>query len=168
MRHILFAFPLLCLASCQPPGADLQANVYSASQVNQQQAAEVVTILAVLPAKVEVDNSQARAGAQLLGGVLGAVGGAMIGNNIAGAGQDTLGGGIVGGATGALAGSLVPASTLVDGVSLTYVLDDKTYNSAQVGQMCQFVPGKAIVVSSTANETRVQPNAVCPEKTAAN
>jgi outer membrane lipoprotein SlyB len=153
----------LLLTACAPPGSDLASNVYQADQVNQQQQAKVVNILAVLPAKVEVSNAQAQQSAEVVGGLLGAVGGAVIGNNIASHAEgNTLGGGALGGVGGALAGSLVPASTLVDGVSLTYVEDGQTLNSAQVGAMCQFAPGKAIVISTTANETRVQPNATCP------
>jgi outer membrane lipoprotein SlyB len=167
-RYLAALTLMLSLAACQPPGADLAPNVYGADQVNQQQQAKVVNILAIMPARIAVDNAQARAAAQMFGGVLGAAGGAVLGNNLGTPGRATLAGGVVGGATGAIAGSLVPGTALVDGVSLTYVEDDKTFNSAQVGQICEFQPGKAIVISTQANETRVQPNAVCPEKTAAN
>jgi outer membrane lipoprotein SlyB len=151
------------LAGCQQPGANLQPNVYRAGQVNQQQEAVVVNILAILPAKIEVSNEQARATAQLLGGLAGAIGGGVIGNNVARhSATNVLVGGAAGGAAGALAGSLVPNTTLVDGVSLTYMRNGRTLNSAQVGRVCDFKPGSAIVISTAANETRIQPNDTCP------
>jgi outer membrane lipoprotein SlyB len=151
------------LTGCQQPGANLESNVYRAGQVNQRQDAKVVDVLAVLPAKIEVDNQQARATAQLIGGVAGGIGGAVIGNNIARHSvTNTVLGGAAGGTVGALAGSLVPTTTLVEGVSLTYIEDGKTLNSAQVGRACEFKPGNAIVISTGANETRIQPNNPCP------
>jgi outer membrane lipoprotein SlyB len=144
-------------------GGDLQSNVYQAGQVNQRQAAEVVEILAVLPAKVEVSNEEARRLAQAGGVVLGAIGGAAIGNNVRNASANTrVAGAVAGGAVGGVAGSLVPGKVLVDGVSLTYVENGKTFNSAQVGKTCEFKPGKAIVVSANPNETRIQSNSQCP------
>jgi outer membrane lipoprotein SlyB len=158
---------MLVVAGCQQPGANLEANVYSASQVNQKQDAKVVDILAVLPAKIEVSNEQAKKAAELLGGIGGAIGGAVIGNNIAThAPINTALGGAAGGAVGVLAGSMVPDKTLVEGVSLTYVEGGRTLNSAQVGKSCEFKPGKAIVISTGPNETRIQPNAACPVSTA--
>jgi outer membrane lipoprotein SlyB len=85
---VRFALRTLCLSvtavlvACQQPGANLQANVYKAGQVNQQQDAKVIKILAVLPAKIEVDNEQAKATAQLVGGLAGGIGGALLGNSI--------------------------------------------------------------------------------------
>jgi outer membrane lipoprotein SlyB len=144
-------------------GANLQSNVYSAGEVNQRQEAEVVEILAVLPAKVQVSNEEARRLAQTGGAVLGAIGGVAIGNNVKNANANTrVAGGVAGGAVGGVAGSLVPGTVLVDGVSLTYVQDGKTFNSAQVGKICEFKPGKAIVVSANPNETRIQANSTCP------
>jgi outer membrane lipoprotein SlyB len=144
-------------------GANLQSNVYQAGQVNQRQEAQVVDVLAVLPAKVEVSNEEARRLAQAGGVVLGAIGGAAIGNNVRNASANTrLVGGVAGAGVGGVAGSLVPGRVLVDGVSLTYVENGKTFNSAQVGKPCDFKPGKAIVVSTTPTETRIQPNSECP------
>jgi outer membrane lipoprotein SlyB len=93
----------------------------------------------------------------------GALAGGVVGNNIARhSSTNVLVGGVGGGAVGALAGSLVPDKTLVDGVSLTYVENGKTLNSAQVGKACEFKPGPAIGVSTGPNETRIQPNDTCP------
>jgi len=144
-------------------GANLQSNVYQAGQVNQRQEAEVVEILAVLPAKVEVSNAEAQRLAQAGGSVLGAIGGAAIGSNVRNANATTtVYGGVTGARAGGVAGSVVPGKVLVDGVSLTYVQNGKTFNSAQVGKICEFKPGKAIVVSANPNETRIQPNSQCP------
>jgi outer membrane lipoprotein SlyB len=152
---------LTLMAGCAQPGADLQANVYQAGQVNQQQAAKVITILSLSPAKVEVDNTQEKQEAQVGGAVLGAVLGGVLGNNM-GSNNGAIGG-VVGGVTGAAAGSMVPGTTLVDGVTIGYSEDGNLLTSTQVGEMCQFQPGKALVVATQENETRVQPNAVCPQ-----
>jgi outer membrane lipoprotein SlyB len=160
---LLAATSVLLATACAQPGANLEANVYRAGQVNQRQDAKVVNILAVLPAKIEVGNQQAKASAQLIGGLVGAMGGAAIGNSFGrNRGTNALVGGAAGGAAGVVAGSLVPETTLVEGVSLTYVEEGKTLNSAQVGKACEFRQGKAIVISTGGNETRIQPNADCP------
>lgn len=154
----------LALAGCQAPGENLKPNVYRADQVNTAQGAKVVNILAVFPAQIEADNSQQKAAAQVAGGVLGAVGGGVIGSNITR--QKTTGavlGAAGGGVAGTVAGSLVPDKVLVDGVSLTYEVDGQTLNSAQVGKQCEYVPGKAVVISTSPTETRIQPNATCPQ-----
>ena len=70
-------------------GENMQSNVYRAGEVNQRQEAQVVEVLAVLPAKVEVSNEEARRLAQAGGTVLGAIGGAAIGNNIRNASTNT-------------------------------------------------------------------------------
>jgi outer membrane lipoprotein SlyB len=151
---------ILLLGGCQQPGSDLQANVYQADQVNQAQSAQVITILSILPAKVEVNNVEAQRTAQVGGAVLGAVLGGVLGNNMGS--NNGLVGGAVGGVAGVAAGSLVPATTLVDGVTLGYNENGNLLTSTQVGQMCQFQLGRSLVVSTQANETRIQPNAVCP------
>ena len=150
------------LASCTKPGADLQANVYQAGQVNQVQNAKVINILTVIPAKVEVSNQQNQQAAEVAGGILGAVGGGLLGGGLthnANAGVDFA---MLGGVAGAAAGSAVGSTALVDGVTIGYTEDGQTLSSTQVGEMCQFKPGSAMVVSTQQNETRVQPNAVCP------
>jgi outer membrane lipoprotein SlyB len=160
-------FPLLVaftLAGCVATGEQYQANVYKAGQVNQVQEAKTVEILAVMPAKIEVDNTQGKKQAMVVGALLGAVGGAAIGNAIDS--SDTLVGAAGGTAAGAAMGSLAPDQVLVDGVQLTYVEEGKTLSSAQVGKLCEFKAGPAIVISTGPNETRVQPNNTCPTETA--
>lgn len=61
-------------------------------------------------------------------------------------------------------GSMVHDKTLVEGVSLTYKEGTKVYTSTQVGKECQFTTGLAVVITTTYNETRIQPNTKCPEK----
>ncbi|WP_207003884.1 hypothetical protein [Trinickia mobilis] len=151
------------LAGCQTPGQEYGANVYNAGQVNTRQEAATVQILAVLPAKVQVSNAQNQRAAAIAGGVLGALAGGVAGANVGHYHQqNTVLGAAGGGVAGAALGSLVPGTVLVDGVSIAYKQEGKVYNSAQVGQLCQFQPGTAIIVSSGPNETRIQPNAVCP------
>ena len=38
------------------------------------------------------------------------------------------------------------------------------YTSTQVGKECQFTTGLAVVITTTYNETRIQPNTKCPKK----
>jgi outer membrane lipoprotein SlyB len=153
----------IIVTGCAATGEQYQANVYKAGQVNQVQEAKTVQILAVLPAKIEVDNTSQRQAAQAGGALLGALVGAGIGNAARhNTGTATAAGAAGGGLIGAGAGSLVADKKLVDGVSLTYVEGEKTLNSAQVGRACEFQPGTAIVISTSATETRIQPNATCP------
>ena len=65
-------------------------------------------------------------------------------------------GGVLGGMAGQTAAG--SAQKLVDGVQITFRRDGKVFNSAQVGQLCEYKLGAAVLVSSKANETRVQPN----------
>ncbi|MBV9249299.1 MAG: hypothetical protein JO227_08660 [Acetobacteraceae bacterium] len=155
---------VLSLAACAQPGTEAGANVYSEAQVNTRQQAGVVNILAVMPAKVQVSNAQNQRAAEVAGGLLGAVAGAALGGGLAH--HNTLAAGTIGAAGGGLfgaaAGSLVPAQVLIDGVSITYEDHGSTFSSAQVGRSCEFVPGRAVMISTTSAETRIQPNNVCP------
>ncbi|EIK94464.1 outer membrane lipoprotein [Pseudomonas sp. M47T1] len=150
------------LAGCQATGEDYQADVFDASQVNTKQPAKTVQILTVSPTKIKVSNASNRQAAQVVGGLLGAVGGGVLG---AKHNSDTaLVGAVGGGAAGALAGSMVSETSLVPGVLLGYSEDGKIYTSAQVGKPCQFTPGSiSLMVMMLNNETRIQPNATCPE-----
>ena len=150
------------IAGCAAPGQQYKSNVYTASQVNQAQAAKTIEILAIMPAQIEVSNEEGKKQAMVAGALLGALAGGGIGNAL-----QNRGGGLVGGLSGvgagaALGGALAPEKVLVEGVQLTYVADGQTLNSAQVGKMCEFKTGTAILVSTAANETRVQPNSQCP------
>ena len=131
------------LAGCQSNADDHAADVYQTDQLNTKQETKTVNIISILPAKVAVDNSQNKRNAQAFGALIGAVAGGVI---------------------GAAAGSMVNDKTLVEGVSLTYKEGTKVYTSTQVGKECQFTTGLAVVITTTYNETRIQPNTKCPEK----
>lgn len=166
-HHVcLSLLSLVIVTGCQATGEEYAANVYKAGQVNTKQAAKTVQILAVMPAKIEVDNTEGKKSSQMIGGVLGALAGGALGAQAGNHHGAALGAGVVGGgAAGALgAGAFVKDKVLVDGVSLTYVEDGQTLNSAQVGKACEFHTGVAIVISTETNETRIQPNATCPVK----
>ena len=157
---------LSLLSGCMANGEQYAGNVYKAGQTNKQQDAKTVRILAVLPARVEVDNTQGKKGAEVIGGLLGALGGAAAGHTLAhGNGQGTTLGGLGGGAAGITAGSLVDDKILVEGVSITYTRDHKTLHAVQVSRVCEFEPGTAVVIVTEAAEARVQPNASCPVTT---
>ena len=146
------------LAGCQSNADDHAADVYQTDQLNTKQETKTVNIISILPAKVAVDNSQNKRNAQ-------AFAGGVIGHTVgSGSNSGTTAGAVGGGAVGAAAGSMVNDKTLVEGVSLTYKEGTKVYTSTQVGKECQFTTGLAVVITTTYNETRIQPNTKCPEK----
>lgn len=154
---IMSLIGIVSLVGCAATGVEQRADTYTAAQVNTAQEAKIVQILLVGPAKVQVDNSQAKKQAEVGGAVAGALLGGIIGSK--GGTSSTIGGGVVGGAVGGAAGSMVADKVLVDGVSLTYVFNRKTLNSAQVGRVCEFKEGKGLMISTgKPNETRIQPN----------
>ena len=155
----------LGLAGCQTTGALHQADVFDASLVNQKQEAKTIVIVSVSPTQIKVSNEQNKQMATMVGALVGVVGGAALG---ASRNRDTaVLGGVAGGAGGALAGSMVSDTTLVPGVLIGYSEDGKIYTSTQVGRLCDFEAGKvSLMVKTNANETRIQPNAVCPQETA--
>lgn len=153
----------IMLSGCVTTGEQHRADVYKAGQVNRTQEVKVVKIMAVAPARVEVDNSEAKKNAQLGGALIGAILGASVsGKNKPIKGANAVEGAVGGGALGAAAGSMVSDKALVDGVSLTYMHESKLLNSAQVGRACEFELGEAIMVATMENETRIQANAKCP------
>ncbi|HCB2360403.1 TPA: glycine zipper 2TM domain-containing protein [Escherichia coli] len=153
------------LAGCQSNADDHAADVYQTDQLNTKQETKTVNIISILPAKVAVDNAQNKRNAQAFGALIGAVAGGVIGHNVgSGSNSGTTAGAVGGGAVGAAAGSMVNDKTLVEGVSLTYKEGTKVYTSTQVGKECQFTIGLAVVITTTYNETRIQPNTKCPEK----
>ena len=116
----------------------------------------------MLPAKVLVDNKENKQMAQAAGAILGGIAGAVAGyqhSNLAAAAA-----GAAGATGGAVAGSMVKDKVKVEGVSLTYKQGTKVYTSTQAGRKCQFKPGLAVVITTKANETRIQPNSECPAK----
>lgn len=151
-----------CLAACATPGEENRADSYTADQVNSRQEAQVVNILAVLPARVQVSNEQNQRAAQIGGAILGTGLGLGLGAGVGHSTALSVLGGLGGAGAGAGAGSLVPGKVMVNGVSLTYTQGKHTYNSAQVGKPCEYTPGRAIMITTSASVTRIQPNATCP------
>ena len=150
------AASLVLLSGCQSTGDTYRADTYYAGSVNQAQEVKTVQIVAILPARVAVPNRDDRSQAQAVGAVLGA------------GRSDRMIGGVAGGLAGmTLAGAGSGNENLVDGVQITFRYDDKLFNSAQVGRVCEFKPGTAIMVSPSPNETRIQPNnpGGCPKTT---
>lgn len=142
------------LAGCAT-GNEYRSDTYYSSQVNKAQELETVTIVAIRPANVVVDNSEARRNAQIGGALLGAVTGALIGHNHSGSAPGALVGGVAGGA----AGSFVSEKNTVPGITIVFKnAAGRTYSSTQVGQACEYTLGEALVVVTKKGETRVQPN----------
>ena len=155
----LAATSFLFLSACQSTGDYYRADTYYASSVNQAQEVKTVQIIAVIPARVVVPNNE-RARAQAVGAVLGAAIGVALGNQVHHARTgDRVMGGVAGGIAGAaLADAASGSQSLVDGVQITFRYGDKLFNSAQVGRVCEFKTGTAIMVSPNPNATRIQPN----------
>jgi outer membrane lipoprotein SlyB len=151
------------LSGCSSNGEQYAANTFQSGQVNTRQETKTVNILMVSTANVTIDNAKEKKAAQTFGAIIGAVGGAVLGHNVgSGSNTNSAVGAVGGGAAGALAGSAVGATKTVKGVLITYVDGGKTFSSAEVGQPCEFTKGLAVMTSTGANETRIQPNATCP------
>lgn len=156
------------LSGCASDGSLYRSDVYQASQVNQAQNVRTVQIVALNSGKVAVNNEEARGDAQTIGTVFGALAGAVVGNQVQHSNTSRVVGAGVGGVLGNLAGATAGGKSqqLVDGVQITFRDGKNLFNSAQVGQLCEFKLGSAILVSQSATETRIQPNNPngCPKK----
>lgn len=152
IKPLCLILSILGLVGCVT-GSQYRADSYDASLVNTEQEAIPVKILAIRPAKVQVDNTEAKRNAQIIG----AIGGAFLGAAVA----DNRYGVLAGGATGLAAGSLVNDKALVDGVSLIFKENGRAKRpktSTQVGRICEFTLGDAFMFRMRQNETRIQPN----------
>ena len=169
MKKVLVLFSVAAIISfsgCTNQADTLGADVYDVDSLNMQQDAKTVQIINISPAKVAVDNKQAKETAQMFGGILGAVGGAVLGHKMGGDRHETAGataGGVAGAAIGAGAGSLVDDKVIVEGVTLAYKQGTKIKTSTQAGRMCQFKEGTSLMITTKNKETRIQPNAICPD-----
>ena len=141
---------------CASDGSLYRSDVYTAPMVNQAQEVKTVEIIAVVPARVAVTNSDNRTDARNVGMLLGAIAGAVIANQGSHSTSNKIAGGLAGGGR----------QELVNGVQITFRDGNRMFNSAQVGQVCEFKTGTAIMVSPSPNETRIQPNNPygCPRK----
>ena len=139
---------------CASDGSLYRSDVYTAPMVNQAQEVKTVEIIAVVPARVAVTNSDNRTDARNVGMLLGAIAGAVIANQGSHSTSNKIAGGLAGGAIGGLAGQAAGGGR------------QELVNGAQVGQVCEFKTGTAIMVSPSPNETRIQPNNPygCPRK----
>ena len=113
-----------------------------------------------MPARVAVRNTSERSEGGQVGAILGALAGAAIGATVSDSSDAVIAGTIAGGALGGISGRGLSgrSQNLVDGVQITFRVGDKIYNSAQVGRVCEFRVGDAIMISPSPNETRIQPN----------
>ena len=73
------ALSALSLAGCAQPGAEAGASFFDQAQINTRQKAQVVNILAVMPARVQVSNAQNQREGQIAGALIGALAGAGLG-----------------------------------------------------------------------------------------
>lgn len=157
LRAISFA-SLITLAACVDPGATHKANTFKAGEVNKRQEVKTVTIMAITAAKVEVSNKRNQEIAESVGFVLGALLGGAIGGSNSRSGGGATAGAIVGAETGRLGQG---RTKLVDGVQIVYREGNRVLQSAQVGKLCEFAPGPALVTVTQSEETRVQSNHTC-------
>ncbi len=154
MRAIIVGLSLL-VAACADPAAQYKGNVFNTNQLNQRQEVKVVEILTIEQGEILVDNETNQQAAAIGGAIFGALLGAAAGensrqrNSIAAAGAGL-------GAT--VAASAAGAQKLVPAVNLVYLEDGNALTSTQVGQPCEYALGSALVVTTKANETRIQPN----------
>ena len=133
-----------------------RADTFSAAQLNKRQESKLIEVAMIEPVKVQVNNKRNQEAAELAGALLGALAGSR---NDSGQGGQTLVGAALG---GTIAGSIVSDKKFIDGVSLTYIENGTLLTSAQVGKPCEFAPGPALVITTSENETRVQPNSIEP------
>lgn len=179
-------FVITLLSGCATTGAEYRADSYSVDAINTKVQAKTIEIIALLPAQVTVSNAKQKNDATkigaLLGGILGAATGNTVRTNRTTSLTNTLAGGAVGAGVGGVSGSLVSEQVQVPGIQITYrqtVIEDiedvvngkrvtktvkhkKTFISAQVGKMCEFKNGVALLVETVKAETRIQPNSACP------
>ena len=153
--------------------------------INTKVEAKTIEIIAILPAQITVSNAKQKKNATKIGAMLGGLLGAGLGNAAPSRTDsltNTLAGGAVGVGIGGVSGSLVSEKIQVPGIQITYrqtVIEDiedvvngkrvtktvkhkKTFISAQVGKVCEFKNGIALLVETVKAETRIQPNSSCP------
>lgn len=163
LKYASLATAMVFISGCTATGQQHRADVFKAGQTNRAQEAQVIKIMTVSPGQIEVDNSEAQKNAQLAGAVIGALAGATATRNTR---RVSTGSGAAAGlAAGTAAGSMVSNKVLVNGVMIGYMMGSKIFTSAQVGRECEFKAGDdALLISTGPGETRVQPNATCPQK----
>lgn len=165
-KKILSLSCFFALVGCAATGQEHAADAYDVDKLNQQQDTRLVNIISILPAKINVDNSQQKKKAQSAGAAVGGITGAIAGYNLSNRWWGhTATGAAVGAGAGAAAGSMVDDKVQVEGVTLSYKDGEKLLSSTQVGRACQFKPGPAAMITMKSKETRIQPNSECPKET---
>ncbi len=91
-------------AGCANDGSGYRSDVYSAGMVNQAQEVKTVTIIAVMPARVAVNNYREREESSTVGMVLGAIAGAAVGAAVGDSPDAVIAGTVAGGALGNIGG----------------------------------------------------------------
>ena len=157
----------LGLAGCAADGQQYRANAFAAEETGFEDGARVVEIINVSPAKIYVNNQQQKQAVSAIGSVLGAVAGGIAGYSVGGH-RSVMGAvaGVAGGAgLGAAAGAAVKDKVAVDGVLIAYINkgSEKVNVAKHVGRMCEYTNGASLAVGEGKN-TKIQPNAQCPEK----
>ena len=156
---------MLGLAACSTPGEEYRPDVFDQSQVNQAQDQRVVNIVAVSAARTRVQNEHNHQVSELSGAAIGAGLGAGLGTAFGGGLAGGLAG-VAGGAIGGMVGGqVVQNKAIVSSVIVTY--DDPrlvgTHSSTQIGRVCEYKLGNALLLLTAQGETRVQPNSECPK-----
>ena len=157
----------LGLTGCAADGQQYRANAFAAEETGFEDGARVVEIINVSPAKIYVNNQQQKQAVSAIGSVLGAVAGGIAGYSVGGH-RSVIGAvaGVAGGAgLGAAAGAAVKDKVAVDGVLIAYINkgSEKVNVAKHVGRMCEYTNGASLAVGEGKN-TKIQPNAQCPEK----
>lgn len=157
----------LGLTGCAADGQQYRANAFAAEETGFEDGARVVEIINVSPAKIYVNNQQQKQAVSAIGSVLGAVAGGIAGYSVGGH-RSVMGAvaGVAGGAgLGAAAGAAVKDKVAVDGVLIAYINkgSEKVNVAKHVGRMCEYTNGASLAVGEGKN-TKIQPNAQCPEK----
>lgn len=157
----------LGLTGCAADGQQYRANAFAAEETGFEDGARVVEIINVSPAKIYVNNQQQKQAVGAIGSVLGAVAGGIAGYNVGGH-RSVMGAvaGVAGGVgLGAAAGAVVKDKVAVDGVLIAYINkgSEKVNVAKHVGRMCEYTNGASLAVGEGKN-TKIQPNAQCPEK----
>lgn len=152
----------IALSGCVADGNRYRSDVYHSNQVNKAQEVRTVEIIAINPAQVEVSNREENKRAQMTGAILGAIAGSLIAGQHTHHDSSRIASGVGGAAIGGMIGDSVAgasSSKFVDGIQLVYrTPEGKVFQSAQVGRICEFRTGTAMMVSSQYGETRIQPN----------
>jgi len=145
------------LSGCSTTSENMQSNSTVAGLGDTVQSPNPIKITAVTSIKLKADNAQAQFAAAQLAALTRGIGGRFGGVGSLGTAGTTIDGGTLGNSTGLM----IPDKVLVDGVSITYLANEKMFTTAQPGRACDFQPGSATLLSDGDNETRVQSNARC-------